>query len=207
MPSKERTTKPGPEQLDFGFLIDDLESFTDEQHAQQYMVDITDRLEKEMRNPTDELWKDSPYAWVRSLPTARKSRVGEKLVVNVLNKLGLTPARPSGSGHDFLLSGETFKVRISLRWSEGEYTFQQLSAADANYTILVGISPKEIHMWCLPKTTVQTHVDTAQDWLNFSCAEPPLWLSKFGGDIVSFTQVVKTFLSESSASTEATLEA
>jgi len=136
-------------------------------------------------------WKGSPFAWILTLPSRTKGAVGEKLITQWLVRSGFQVTRPANSGCDIVVNGVNLEVKFSTLWKSGGYTFQQLRDQDYAFVFCLGISPKAVHAWLLPKQVAWDHgipqhggskgLDTR--WLTFQADNPPPWIRLYGGDL------------------------
>jgi hypothetical protein len=193
VPRKERTTRPAADQLDLSTLLGESPRiWLTEEDAQAALAFSSSRLSADLVDAEAALWDDSPYAWVRLLPTARKSKAAERLVAAALSTQGLTPSRPSSAKYDFSFRGERYKVRMSMRWASGDYTFQNVSSGPGDYDVLLllGVSPQQVHLWVLEPRTAAQHVSEKTGWLSFPSDHVPEWLGGHGGSLVDAAELI-----------------
>jgi hypothetical protein len=136
-------------------------------------------------------WEASPFAWIRREPSRRKGAIGEVLVKDwaATETMQVQPAE--NTGHDCRLDGLLVEVKLSLLWGGGEFVFQQIRDQDYEVGCLLGLEPQRVHLWAVPKSvlweraTGQHTGAAAHDtkWLRFRAADPPHWLSEFGGEL------------------------
>jgi hypothetical protein len=143
----------------------------------------------------DDVWRDSPFAWITTRPSRHVGKIGEQLVAGWLAARGSNVERGPDAECDRLIEGRRVEAKFSTLWRSGSYTFQQLR--DQNYELVacLGVSPFDAHCWVVPKTEVLRRwretgdlqsqhggsrgSDTA--WLAVQPEAPPSWLLPFGG--------------------------
>ena len=147
---------------------------------------------------TDDRWADSPFGWLRNLPSRRRGAVFEKLIAEWCAERGLDVSASPDSDADMVVDGARVEVKGSTLWETGTYTFQQIR--DQNYRVLVclGISPFDAHCWAIPKQEIMRlwssgeirsqhggikGTDTA--WITIDPAEPPGWILAYGGSLAA----------------------
>ncbi len=143
-----------------------------------------------------ELWRDSPFYWIKSRPSRSIGAIGEKLVAGWSATKGFNVVRPNNSDYDRQIEGLKVEVKFSTLWTDfPRYTFQQLRDQDYDYVFLLGISPFDAHAWFVPKSEVTYNrppelmpqhnpkKEPNTRWLTFEAANPPAWLTRFGGSL------------------------
>lgn len=103
---------------------------------------------------TADMWEGSPFAWLRSLPTARRSLAGVGLCEMLLRGAGFDPRPKSSHGHDRMVNGFSVKVKFSTLWASGTYTFQQVPVDGFDVMVLLGVHPRGVHAWMVTKRTL-----------------------------------------------------
>lgn len=106
-----------------------------------------------------------------------------------LSKQGFAVTRPSSSESDRGVNGVQVEVKFSTLWDTGVYKFQQIRDQNYEYAILLGVSPEEVQLWCVPKTVLLAHSTpqhtgasgTETRWLSFDPTAVPSWLQPYGG--------------------------
>ena len=144
-------------------------------------------------------WDGSPFAWIKRWPSSRtRGKIGEDLVAAWLAGRRFTVARSPDSDADRVVEGKRVEVKLSTRWKNGGYKFQQIRDQDYEVLICLGLCPFDAHCWAVPKSEVLRRwrdgaagissqhggaagTDTA--WLSFQHADPPAWLAPFGGSL------------------------
>jgi hypothetical protein len=111
-------------------------------------------------------------------------------VAGWLHSEGFVVGRSASSDSDRSVGLHQVEIKLSTLWDTGQFVFQQLRDQDYRYVILLGVTPDEAKVWILPKNVAMKH-STPQHtggtgaetrWLSFDAAEPPSWLSRYGGD-------------------------
>lgn len=157
-------------------------------------------LQGDYINPEqDRLWKDSPFDWIRRLPSRRKGKVGEQLVAGWCAAKGLDVTASGDSDADRIIAGKRVEIKMSTLWENGIYKFQQLRDQDYAYVICLGISPFDAHCWVIPKAVVWARAPSQHGgargsdtrWLSFEAASPAAWLADYGGRLAQVWQIMK----------------
>ena len=157
-------------------------------------------LQGDYINPEqDRLWKDSPFDWIRRLPSRRKGKVGEQLVAGWCAAKGLDVTTSGDSDTDRIIAGKRVEIKMSTLWENGIYKFQQLRDQDYEYVICLGISPFDAHRWVIPKAVVWARASSQHGgsqgidtrWLSFEAASPAAWLADYGGRLAQVWQIMK----------------
>jgi hypothetical protein len=140
--------------------------------------------------PGDDPWENSPFRWIRELQSRRRGKAGELIVTNWLRSEGLEVGRSASSGSDRTVGLQQVEIKLSTLWDNGQFVFQQIRDQDYRYMVLLGITPESAQVWVVPKTVAMRH-STPQHtgakgaetrWLAFDAANPPSWLSRYGGN-------------------------
>ena len=102
----------------------------------------------------DRLWKDSPFDWIRPLPSRRKGKIGEQLVAGWCAAKGFDVTAAGDSDADRVIAGQRVEIKLSTLWANGIYKFQQLRDQRYAHVICVGISPFDAQCWVIPKAVI-----------------------------------------------------
>lgn len=175
-----------------------------------------------LENQTDSLdWNGSPFQWIKSKPSRTIGAIGEKMVSRWLEARGFSIGRSRSSDADRIVNGIPVEIKFSTLWATGTYTFQQLRDQRYEFAILLGIAPKDVHCWMLPKNVIMKRWrnnipssngfepaalgdivpqhnaghgghDTA--WLTFNPYNPPEWLRPFGGTAAEALDAIRSAL-------------
>lgn len=107
--------------------------------------------------------------------------------------------RPLSGDHDRVVSDRKVEIKFSTLWEQGDYVFQQLRDQDYELVVLLGVSPTAAHGWVVPKVVAMANSrpqhggargsDTR--WLRFRAANPPPWMSEFGGELLAFERAAR----------------
>ena len=146
----------------------------------------------------DLLWKDSPFDWIRRLPSRRKGKVGEQLVAGWCAAKGFDVIASGDSDADRVIAGKRVEIKMSTLWENGTYKFQQLRDQHYAYVICLGISPFDAHCWVIPKAVVWSKTPPQHGgsrgsdtrWLSFQAASPDAWLAEHGGRLSQVWQIM-----------------
>lgn len=136
-------------------------------------------------------WADSPFAWIRTLPSRSRGAVGEKLVELWAETIGFEVHRSKDSDADRVINGHRIEIKMSTLWEGGKYKFQQIRNQDYEHCLCIGIAPKYIAAWLLPKEVLLEKVighmgqhtgvegsDTS--WIGFDEGKPYDWMEPYG---------------------------
>lgn len=148
---------------------------------------------------TDNIWDDSPFAWIKCRPSRQVGAIGEKLIAGWLAARGYNVRRSPDSDADRIIENKRVEIKFSTLWKNGSYKFQQLRDQNYDFAVCLGVSPFEAHCWVLKKSEIlnqwrvtgnltsqhggSSGSDTA--WLSVDPASPHSWLKPFGGSLRS----------------------
>jgi hypothetical protein len=147
-------------------------------------------------------WSASPYRWLRELQSRTRGKAGEQIVTTWLQGEGFTVGPAGSSNSDRRIELAEVEIKLSTRWENGEYRFQQIRDQKYKYVILLGVSPDQLNVWILPKK-VALRYSTPQHtgkggaetrWLCFTAENPPSWLTRYGGSPESGLIAAKRYL-------------
>jgi hypothetical protein len=169
------------------------------------LAGIAATLQPDYVDPNEaDMWRDSPFAWIRTRPSRQKGKIGEQLVAGWCAAKDLNVVRSPDAEADRLIEGRRVEIKFSTLWKSGVYKFQQIREQNYEYAICLGISPFDAHCWVITKSLLREHVightpqhmgrrgsDTA--WLSFSPSSPPEWLSTCGGTLRKAARVISSF--------------
>ena len=136
-----------------------------------------------------DMWAGSPYRWLRALSSRARGSAGEGIVAGWLEGHGFTVMPPSSTDHDRRVGDVKIEVKLSTLWSSGILRFQQLRDQDYDVVALLGVSPRLLQLWVVPKAVIWQHAvgqhsgagATETRWLTIDPADPPGWLAPYGG--------------------------
>lgn len=162
----------------------------------QALIEIALLLQVDYETDAD-MWRKSPFAWIRPLPSKTKGAVGERLVSGWLAAREFNVVRSPDSDADRIIEGKRTEIKFSTLWKNGIYKFQQLRDQDYDIVICLGVSPFDAHCWALDKSSVlfEWHTtgnirpqhggsegsDTA--WISVKPTAPDAWLGEHGGSL------------------------
>lgn len=148
-------------------------------------------------------WTQSPFGWLKRLPSRSIGAEGEKLVAAWCAALGYAVG-PTGDGEaDRLIQGRRVEIKLSTRWANGRFKFQQIRDQDYEIMICIALSPRleDTAIWAIPKEVLMDRPDgvsgqhggagaTETLWLDVPADAPPLWMERWGGDVVRAESVM-----------------
>lgn len=151
---------------------------------------------------SNEIWKDSPFKWVKNLSSGSKGRLGKHLVYQWCALKGLPVGRAPDSDADMSINGHRVEIKFSTLWGKGIYKFQRIRNQNYEYAVCLGISPHNAHCWVINKSILLSNVighlgqhtgaggqETA--WITITPTDPPAWLSECGGTLSDAYEVLK----------------
>ncbi len=147
-------------------------------------------------------WRGSPFAPLRALKPVQKSKVARTTLAKWFASAGIpvTVKTIASNATLILPENQLAVVKLSMRWEEGSYRFQQLKDWDYQLAILLGLSPQQAHLWIVPREEVVTrsvpqHGGDSR-MLTVSPSDPPTWLRQYGGTLDQAASIVTQALSE-----------
>lgn len=159
----------------------------------QALVTIAAFLAVDYHEDAD-IWIGSPFAWIRSMQSRRRGKIGEQLVAGFLSAKDCDVAISPDSEADRLINGHRAEIKLSTLWTSGIFKFQQIRDQNYEFAICLGLCPFDARCWVVPKDLLRQHVighlgqhggaggtDTA--WMSFPPDEPYPWLAPFGGKL------------------------
>lgn len=184
--ARQRLLRSQPDgQLTFGAELDDAlyppePRHPDDPHAQDAFAALAERVRPHFA-PADDPWADSPYAWVKRLPSVSRGRAGTAIVEQWARSQGHDVVRARGHDHDLNIGSERVKVKMSTLWDTGEYTFQGVRDGAYDSLTLLGVSPQIAHLWIVPRHTALENTARA-GWITVTPTRIPAWLAGLGGE-------------------------
>jgi hypothetical protein len=156
----------------------------------------------------DAFWKNSPFDYIRRLPSRTKGTVGQTLARSVFYGYGYKPNKGKNS---FKIGPSTIISRSSMVWETGEWKFQQVRDTKFDFLFCLGLYPDSASTWLIPKDELfladgsltdrdgwgRQHggqAGTEDAWLIATPDDVPKWLGAFGGDISKISGVFKKYL-------------
>jgi hypothetical protein len=155
-----------------------------------------------VREGESDPWAGSPFAWVRTLPSRQRGKIGEQLVAGWCAAKGLDVLVCKDSQADRIIAGCRVEIKFSTLWASGVYKFQQIRDQDYDYAVCLGVSPFDAQGWLVPKDLLRQHVigHTSQHrgargrdtfWLSFRAEAPPEWLADCGGTLAKTYELLR----------------
>ena len=109
-------------------------------------------------------WVGSPFAWIKTLPSATRGKIGEQLIEGWCISQNFDVRSSPNSQSDRIINGLRVEIKFSTLWQTGIYKFQQLRDQAYDIVICLGLSPYDIHCWVLSKDVIlvlrQVYVDS-----------------------------------------------
>ena len=154
-------------------------------------------------------WAESPFAWIRRLPSRKKGTVSEQIISLWCAAHGFEVSSSPDTEADRVIAGLRIEIKSSTLWAQGIYTFQQLRDQNYDAVICLGLSPHDVHCWILSKKLIiekwesgdiksqhggKQGTDTA--WFSVNPKNPQHWLTPRNGRpsdaIERFRQLAKS---------------
>lgn len=141
-------------------------------------------------------WVNSPFGWLKTLPSRRRGAAFERLVHEWCVENQLEVSSSPDSDADLVLAGVRVEVKGSTLWETGTYTFQQIRNQNYDVLLCLGICPFDAHCWAIPKDHIislwnagivrsqhggASGRDTA--WITVNPAKPHDWMRPYGGSL------------------------
>lgn len=114
------------------------------------LVAIGDRISAELSKCEDP-YAESPFRWLKTLPSRTVGKAGEKLVAEFLRESDFNVSKSGDSDADIVVNEQRVEIKCSTLWKGGMYKFQQIRDQKYNILFCLGISPKEAHAWVVRK--------------------------------------------------------
>ena len=104
---------------------------------------------------------------------------------------------------DMLVNGHRVEIKFSTLWKTGIYKFQQIRDQNYEYSVCIGISPREAHCWVVSKKVLKKHVighlgqhtgssGKETSWFTVKPSDPPEWLIPCGGTLEQAFIILKS---------------
>jgi hypothetical protein len=151
---------------------------------------------------TSDPWADSPFGWIRTLPSRQVGKIGEQLVSGWCAAKGLDVISSGDSEADRIIAGKRVEIKFSTLWKSGVYKFQQIRDQNYEFAICLGISPFDAHCWVISKNILRQHVightpqhtgreGTDTFWLSLDPTSSPEWLNICGGRLAAAYDIMR----------------
>lgn len=165
----------------------------------QILAGVAGMIQAEYREPDDDPWAGSPFAWIRTRPSRQRGAIGERLVAGWCAAKDLNVIRSGDSEADRIIEGHRVEIKFSTLWQSGVYKFQQIRNQNYELLFCLGLSPFDAHAWLFPKDILLEHVightgqhtgaagtDTA--WINVVAGSPRGWMASYGNRLADVWQ-------------------
>src|SRR5258708_6969704 len=117
----------------------------------------------------EEFWEDSPFDWIRRLPSRTRGKIGQDLARSVFEEYGYAPSKRQNS---FEIKGANVISRSSMLWNAEEWKFQQVRDTKFDFLFCLGLYPDSASAWFIPK---------AELYLNGELQDREGWGRQHGG--------------------------
>ena len=170
------------------------------------IISIAENLRSEYRNYNSD-WTDSPFAWIKDLPSRTRGKVGEQLIEQWCIEQNFDVRSSPDSEADRIINGLRVEIKSSTLWKSGIYKFQQLRDQNYDIVICLGLSPYDVHCWILSKEVIlekwrsgeigsqhggSRGTDTA--WLEVNPNAPQVWLTPQEGRPADAVTILRQFV-------------
>lgn len=169
------------------------------------IVRITESLHKDYSSLNLD-WKESPFAWIKSLPSKTVGKIGEQIIERWCMAHNFDVRSSPDSDADRIINGLRVEIKFSTLWQSGIYKFQQLRNQAYDVVICLGISPFNVHCWVLSKRLIlekwksgeirsQHGGGAGQDtaWIEVKPDNPHAWLTPRLGGPTAAIQLLRQF--------------
>ena len=163
----------------------------------QMLAATASYLQTEIEEQSD-FWKNSPFEWVLLLSSAKKGKLARRLVDSWCMSKDLPLDRSKSSSHYLTINGNRIAIKMSTRWTDGKYKFQQIRDNGYDYVICLGISPRDIHCWVFKReyaiknaTPQHKGAKGAEYWIAINPDKPSDWVKDLGGTLDQAYVVLK----------------
>jgi hypothetical protein len=156
----------------------------------------------------DAFWEDSPFDWIRRLPSRTRGTIGQDLARSVFGEYGYAPSKRQNY---FEVRDVDIISRSSMLWEGNEWRFQQVRDTPFEFLFCLGLYPNSASAWLIPKDELYLDDGSLTEragwgrqhggksgnedaWLIVSPNSIPPWLGDFGGDISRIAAVFNRLL-------------
>lgn len=166
------------------------------------LANIYESLKGEYTNPAQDIWAESPFAWIRTRPSRQRGKIGEQLIAGWCAARDLDVVRSPDSDADRIIEGKRIEIKLSTLWANGHYKFQQIRDQKYDYLLCIGISPFDVHAWIMKKSELPLELMPHQHgggsgrdtrWMTVRPDNIPPRLNEFGGTLAQVLMVLKGF--------------
>lgn len=135
----------------------------------------------------NDLWKDSPFAWVLQFSAPQKEMLAYRLVTAWLESHGRQVERWKDSQDGLIVDGHWMEIRLAILRTSGKYRFEHIRGQGADFILCLGISPAQAHAWVFNREVVLQHArlsDQSNDYrITINPSDPPGWARLCGGTL------------------------
>ncbi len=146
----------------------------------------------------NEIWKHSPFEWLRQISARQKGAFGRILISSWCEAEGLAVEKVKGTGEALDIKGNVLALKFSTLWASGIYKFQQIRENGYDYVLCFGISPFEAHAWVFSREYVLAHASKqhktsrgSEYWISINPLDPPQWTKQCGGSLDDAFEVLR----------------
>lgn len=156
------------------------------------------KIEDKNKDQSD-IWKNSPFEWILQLPAAKKGKLARFLITSWCNSKGIRVKPAKGAKNLALdINDSLAVVKMSTRWIDGKYQFQQVRDSGYDYVICLGISPFEAHCWVFKLDYAIKHATLqhkglkgGEYWIGIDPISPESWTVGRGGKLEDAYKILK----------------
>jgi hypothetical protein len=170
----------------------------------QLLAEISESLQADYISDENDPWAESPFRWIKTLPSRTVGAVGERLVHEWAESQKFTVKRTGDSDADRLIANKRVEIKCSTLWKNGVFKFQQIRDQNYDFCVCLGIEPHKVHAWIIPKAELMedkpglSHqhggaAGTDTRWLSFEANNPPVWLAEFGGTLTKVANLLNEY--------------
>jgi len=146
-------------------------------------------LQKDLEDQM-EFWKNSPFEWVLQLSAAKKGRLARELICAWCQRKGLLVEHTNNPNPSLLINKKKISIKMSTRWTDGKYKFQQIRETGYDNVICLGLSPFEVHCWVFERgqaianaTLQHKGAKGGEYWIAIDPVNPPDWVNDKRGNL------------------------
>ncbi len=156
----------------------------------------------------DKAWEGSPFDWFRKKASSTKGKIGRDLAASLLEAAEFAVSRV---GVGLKANRKTIRIKLSLMWGAGGFTFEQIRETDFDFLLCLGLYPDSAYGWLIPKSELLVdgvlqdreglkgqhggQDDPNDFWITAVDPENIYpWLEPYGGTIDVLMKVIKNSL-------------
>ncbi len=150
------------------------------------LADLARGLRSEYADKRTVAWVNSPFGWVRNMPSRTVGAIGEKLIAGWCAARDFNVVRSPDSDADRVIEGMPVEIKFSTLWEGGFYKFQQIRNQNYDVLLCFGVSPDGVHGWIFRKQDIPfEHLEHQHNgargsdtwWITVFPNNPPKWMS------------------------------